>query len=265
MALDSSLLDNPLLLSVLFHPRSASRLRDERPGVTDGEVAVAEDAALGYRLYSHAPGSPIVLFFHGNGEIAPDYDGIAPMFHGAGVSLLVLDYRGYGWSSGEPKITTLLPDAEAVFRALPRLLAPAGLAESPRFVMGRSLGSAPAIHLAHLHPDAFAGLIVESGFAHTVPLLAQLGLPVEALAALPDPFDNAAKVGELHLPLLVIHGERDRIVPVGNGQALYDASPAADRTLARVPGAGHNDLLFVAPAAYFNALRAFVERAVSKP
>lgn len=263
MGLDSILLDNPLVLSVLFHPRSASRMRTERPGVFDGDVPVAEDAALGYRLYTHAPGSPVVLFFHGNGEIAPDYDGIAPLFHGAGASLLVVDYRGYGWSSGEPKVSTLLPDAEAVFRALPRLLGPAGLAESPRFVMGRSLGSAPAIHLAHLHPGAFAGLIVESGFAHTVPLLARLGLPTEMLARLPDPFDNVAKIAETALPLLVIHGEGDRIVPVANGQALYDASPAAQRHLLRVPGAGHNDLLVTAADAYFNALRTFLKTYVS--
>jgi alpha-beta hydrolase superfamily lysophospholipase len=252
-------LDTPPIRAVLFHPRRAAQGVSRFADAHDGTIPAADGVALGYRLFVRAPGGPVIALFHGNGEIAAAYDGVARLFLETGASLLVADYRGYGWSGGAPRAAHLLPDAEAVYAHLPDILAPHGLADSPRFVMGRSLGSAPAIHLAHEHPAGFTGLIVDSGFAHTLPLLARLGLPVERLAGGVDPFDNAGKMAAVDLPLLVIHGEDDRLIPVGDGQALYDASPAVDRTIVRAPGAGHNNLMAVARYRYFEALADFVE------
>ena len=125
------------------------------------------------------------------------------------------------------------------------------------------MGSACAIHIAHQHPDNFTGLIIESGFAHTIPLLARLGLPVESLGDIPDPIGNIPKMQEIRLPLLVIHGERDGIIPVRQGQTLYDSSPAQHKMLLRVPHAGHNDLVAIAKGRYFNAIRHFVADVLS--
>jgi len=124
--------------------------------------------------------------------------------------------------------------------------------------MGRSLGSVPAIQAAHAYPERFKGLIIESGFAHTIPLLARLGVPTDVLTGLPDPIGNARKIAEIGLPLLVIHGERDSLIPVENGQALYDASPATHKRLLRIPGAGHNDLLMADLDGYFAAIAHFL-------
>jgi len=256
MSLD--LLDNPLINATLFYPRRAESGGNQRPGVADGVIPVTEDVALGYRLFAADPTLPVVLLFHGNGEIAPDYDDIAPLYHRAGASLLVVDFRGYGWSTGRPSASALLSDVNAVYEALPGLLKKAGLTGA-LFIMGRSLGSAPAIHLVHEYADRFAGLILESGFAHIVPLMARLGLPTERLAGLTDPVGNVRKLAEINLPLLVIHGERDTILPVENGQALYDASPASHKRILRVLRAGHNDLLFYAPDEYFEAVGHFIE------
>ncbi len=253
-----ALLDNPLVLSILFYPQAAPRDENPPPGAIDGTLPAAEDAVLGYRFYVHEPRAPVILYFHGNGEIAPDYDSIAPLYHRTGASLLVVDYRGYGWSTGQPKVSTLLSDTEAVHNALPAIVERAGTSGRSLFVMGRSLGSACAIHLAHEHPASFTGLIVESGFAHTIPLLARLGLPVERLVGLPDPIGNVRKIAQVDLPLLIIHGECDSLVPVGNGQALYDASPSDHKRLVRIRGAGHNDLLYIGQDAYFAAIREFI-------
>lgn len=253
-----ALLDNPLILSILFYPQAAPMDENPPPGIIDGTLPAAEDVVLGYRFYIHEPHAPVILHFHGNGEIASDYDDIAPLYHRAGASLLVVDYRGYGWSTGQPKVSTLISDTEAVHDALPTILERAGVSSGSLFVMGRSLGSACAIHLAHEHPASFAGLIVESGFAHAIPLLARLGLPAERLAGLPDPIGNARKIAQVDLPLLVIHGERDSLIPVGNGQALYDASPSERKHMVRIPGAGHNDLLYIGQDAYFAAIREFI-------
>jgi pimeloyl-ACP methyl ester carboxylesterase len=255
----TKLMDNPLILSILFHPRPARPGGNPREGVHDGTIPVAEGIELGYRLYAHTPDAPVILYFHGNGEIAPDYDDIAPEYHRAGASLLVVDYRGYGWSSGDPLASALLPDAEKVAEAVPDILKAAGLAGESLLVMGRSLGSAPAIHLAHEHPGRFKGLIVESGFAHTIPLLARLGLPVNKLVGPPDPLGNARKMEAIHLPLLVIHGDRDTLIPFENGETLYRVSPAVYKHMTRIQGAGHNDLLYYGIDAYFSAIENFIK------
>jgi fermentation-respiration switch protein FrsA (DUF1100 family) len=252
------LLDNPLLQSILFYPRAAQPGSSRLPGVQDGTIPVEDGIVLGYRLYAHTAGAPVILYFHGNGEIASDHDYYAGEYQLAGASLLVVDYRGYGWSTGQPKVSALVADVDPVLAALPEVLAQAGLSGEVLVVMGRSLGSVPAIQAAYASPERFKGLIIESGFAHTIPLLARLGVPAEVLAGLPDPIGNARKIAEIGLPLLVIHGERDSLIPVANGQALHDASPAADKRILRIPGAGHNDLLMADPDGYFAAIAQFL-------
>lgn len=254
------ILDHPLVLQMLFHPRKARPYDDPPPGIHDGTIPVDEGVGLGYRLYAHRPQSPVMLYFHGNGEVASDYDGLASAFLDCGVSLLVVDYRGYGWSTGKPLGSKLFPDAEKVVDALSDVVQMAGLAATKYVLMGRSLGSACAIHAAHTRPDQFAGLIIESGFAHGPALLSRLGAPV--LNHLPDPIGNERKMREISLPLLVIHGERDQLIPVENGQALYDASPSPRKRIVRVQGAGHNDLLLYAADRYFGAIREFVAEAI---
>lgn len=249
-----TLLDNPLIVNNLFYPRADSP-GSSQPNVSDGSIPVADGVALGYRLYRHAHATPVILYFHGNGEIASDYDNLAPEFLRAGASLLVVDYRGYGWSGGKPLVSTLLTDAEKVVPALPGLL---GRADAPLFVMGRSLGSAPAVHLAAAQPAAIKGLIIESGFAHEPSLFRRLQIPDALLQAVPSVFGNEGKMANIHLPLLVIHGQRDTLIPPENGQALYDASPSAHKTIVTIPGAGHNDLLYYGMERYFAALTAFV-------
>ena len=246
-----NLLDNPLITSILFYPRSDTPGGSSVPGAVDGGIP-ADDVVLGYRYYVND--GPTILFFHGNGEIASDYDSIAPQFFRVGASLLVVDYRGYGWSTGQPRASNLLTDINAVHAALPGILQSAEKSESDVYIMGRSLGSAPAIHYAHQHPEMFKGIIIESGFAHVLPLLARLGLPPGALGNVPDPVGNVSKMKKIDLPLLVIHGERDSLIPVANGQALYDASPAERKNIARIRNAGHNDLLYAGMNQYFAAI-----------
>ncbi|MBN2306237.1 MAG: alpha/beta fold hydrolase [Anaerolineae bacterium] len=258
--MDITFLDNPLVLSTLFYPRTARPGTHPDPNVHDGRIPVADGVVLGYRLYPHTKSSaPVILFFHGNGEVASDYDMFARDYHRAGASLLVVDYRGYGWSTGKPLVSALLADVEPVIAALPGVLDVVDLAGAPLYVMGRSLGSAPAIHAAHTHPDRFKGMIIESGFARATRLLARLGLPSVLTDRLPDPVANDKKMAGITLPLLVIHGERDNLIPVENGQALYDASPAAIKRILRVPGAGHNDLLMIGIETYFKALGQFID------
>lgn len=253
-------LDDPRITSQLFYPRPATPGNSRVTGTKDGTFPVDDDVRLGYRLYTPPNGATaVVLYFHGNGEVASDYDSIAPLFFEIGVSLLVVDYRGYGWSTGTPLTSTLLTDA--VMDGLPALLADSGLADTPLFVMGRSLGSAPSIYVAEQYADRFAGLVVESGFADMPSVMRRLGIMVDLSQVTDMPVGNAKRMESVTLPVLVIHGENDVLLPVENGQKLYDSAGASDKTLLRIPGAGHNDILFVGMAQYMTALRTLFEKA----
>lgn len=229
------------------------------PGKMDGYFPVDDDVHLGYRFYRQPDDRVVILYFHGNGEIAADYDGIANLYHQISASLLVVDYRGYGWSSGKPLVSTLLSDVEPIPNQLPQIVTTDTRDAVSLIVMGRSLGSACAIHLAHKYPGAFKGLILESGFGDVQPLLGRLGLPLGPLKKfVHDPIANVAKMGEIHLPTLIIHGERDNIIPISNGERLFDACPADEKRFVRIPAAGHNDLLFFGRDQYFNSIHEFI-------
>ena len=122
--------------------------------------------------------------------------------------------------------------------------------------MGRSLGSAPAIELAAARPDRLAGVIIESGFAFARPLLEILGVDPQAIGFTEErTFDHIGKMRAYTGPLLVIHAEFDHLIPFADGQALHDASPSRHKTLLRIPGADHNDIMWRAPQDYFSAIR----------
>lgn len=249
------IIDTPAIIQVVFHPRADRSPPDPARDLT---FTMPDGVNLGARLHRASdPAAPLILFFHGNGEIVSDYDEIGPAYNRLGLHLLVVDYRGYGHSGGTPTVSNLLADARSVWDALPAALATRGLAPAHTYVMGRSLGSASALEIG-LHADsALAGLIIESGFAYAQELITRLGGP-----AFPDKDDGRSglahldKVSRIRVPTLIIHGKEDWIIPVRDAHALHKASGAADRRLVIVPGAGHNDLLWVAPHPYFEAIRA---------
>lgn len=246
--------------SVLFHPRPGYGLGYGAPAVRLARFEVEPQVWLHGRLHAGPAGAPLLLLFHGNGEIAADYADLAPLFTALGLTLLVMDYRGYGGSSGAPTAANLLSDAHAVLAALPAILESARVRISRVVVMGRSLGSVPAIELAAERPGEVSGLIVESGFADTLALLARLGLG-EGLAGAreeTDGFDNGGKIARVSAPTLVIHGEADRLIPAEEGRLLYSRCGSRDKRLLIIPRGDHNDLFVHGEAAYLEAVRALV-------
>ena len=110
-------------------------------------------------------------------------------------------------------------------------------------MMGRSLGSASVLELASTRRDFIDGLIIESGFAHAGPLLRLLGVNSDAIGFREESgFRNLDKIRAFDKPTLIIHAELDHIIPFHDGQDLYDASPAGEKMLLKIPGANHNDI-----------------------
>lgn len=247
------LLDRLGVAQWLFFPR-----RDVSPppaGAVDLPVHVA-GARLVLRRYGARTDRSAMLFFHGNGEVIADYDALAPTFSELGVDLAVVDYRGYGASSGSPTFSSLIRDAHAVWEVWASSLEATGW-RGPRFVYGRSLGGYPAVELAASYGERLAGLVLESSAANLGRMVRRLvGEPTGALADLV--LAHERRLAAIRVPTLVIHGERDEIVPLEAAVDLFERLPSPEKELVVVPGAGHNDLLWVGAEQYFAALRRFV-------
>jgi pimeloyl-ACP methyl ester carboxylesterase len=251
----AELMDRPEILNILFFPR-----REEVPdthNATNRFVKVAESVAVSCRFYRVRDNGPNILLFHGNGETAADYGYVAPFYQERGLNLFVGEYRGYGMSDGSPTCSGILRDAHPIFEDFASFIRDAHCT-GPLYVMGRSLGSAPAIEVAWQYQEQLKGLIVESGLAGAGSQLARIGVAhlfkgVER----PVGFGNDLKIQSIHIPTLIIHGEEDTIIPVSEGKSLYSLSGARKKVALFVPHAGHNDLLDRALKDYMEAIVRF--------
>jgi pimeloyl-ACP methyl ester carboxylesterase len=258
---DYSALDVPEVLLSLFHPRPEFRLSGEAAVGRNLLIPVADGAKVGARFHLEKPGSPTLLFFHGNGEIVADYDELASSYLRQGVNFLPVDYRGYGRSTGSPTVSAMMTDSHKIFAFVRRWL-PEQNYTGPLLVMGRSLGSAPALELAASYPKAVAGLIVESGFALAGPLLELLGVDLEAIGFEEKAcFRNVEKIKAYSGPTLIIHAEYDQVVPFADGVALFEASGAADKKLLKIPNANHTDILMQGLTEYMAAIKVMADKA----
>jgi hypothetical protein len=200
---------------------------------------------------------PTILYFHGNGEVVADHDYLAPLYNERGINLFVADYRGYGASTGSPKFSSMVEDAHPIFDAFLGVLSDGGFSGRV-FVMGRSLGSVSAIELASNYPDQISGLIIESGFASTVRLMTRLGFPRERLGIKDPGFPNLTKIRTIIMPTLIIHGERDSLIPFEEGRDLYNNAGAQSKRILVIPDGDHNTLLMEGMAEYFKAIEELV-------
>ena len=261
---DYAHLDRPEILMRLFHPRPEYGSNGKPANAIDLLIPVENDIVVGGRFHMIEKSAPNVLFFHGNGEIVADYDELGPLYNRMGMNFLPIDYRGYGRSNGRPTITTMMRDCHAVFEFTKEWLE--GNGYTGAFIaMGRSLGSASALELASHHKIRMDGLVMESGFAHTGPLLALLGVNASAMGFREEKgLRNLEKIRIWDKPTLVIHAEFDHIIPFSDGQALYDACPSSDKTLLKIPGANHNDIFMRGLEEYMKAVKILTERSAGK-
>jgi hypothetical protein len=202
--------------------------------------------------------APVLLYFHGNGSNIGDNVHRASRFHQLGLSVLLIDYRGYGKSSGPfPNESLVYEDAEAAWTYLTqkRKIAPKNI-----FLYGQSLGGAIAIEMAARHPD-IAGVIVEGAFTSVRAVIDGVSLyrlfPVDLI--LTQRFDSLSKVRSLKMPILFIHGTADEVISARMSQELYQAA-SEPKQLLLVPDAGHNDTAELGGMRYLQTIQEFVKR-----
>jgi fermentation-respiration switch protein FrsA (DUF1100 family) len=256
--------DKPEILMLLFHPRPEWATPESLPGCHEVMIPVEEGVSLGAKFHLADARAPAILFFHGNGEIAADYNDLGQVYRRMGMHFLAFDYRGYGRSGGSPTITGMMRDCHLVFEYTKRFLS-AKRFTGPLIVMGRSLGSAPALELASTYTAQISGLIIESGFAHADPLFELFGFSMRKMGiSEQDAFRNVEKVRAFEKPCLIIHGERDQLIPFAEGQTLFDACKAKKKKLLMIPDADHNDLFYRGIDEYLQAVKELVQKA-AKP
>ena len=251
---DYKALDHPGILAYIFHPRASMR----PAGPSDILIPVADDVHIGACFHVAGKKAPTILFFHGNGEIVSDYDDLGPLYTRMGINFFVVDYRGYGWSTGSPTVSDMMTDGHRILDFVTQWCRDQGF--SGRLtVMGRSLGSASAIELATARSSGVENLIVESGFASIEGLLRVLGIDPSARGIHMAPeLDNQEKIRQWTGPALIIHGEQDQLIPFSHGQALFSACPSSEKKLMPIAGAGHNDIFLRGLEPYLSAVKALI-------
>ena len=237
----------------IFHPQPGVDLTLEELGEAGEEVFLdTEDGVRIHGFWLPAEGARLgLLFLHGNAGNASHRLPNAVLLRRLGVSVLLLDYRGYGRSEGRPSERGVYADARAGLSHL----AARGFPEERVVVFGRSLGGAVAVELAR--GRGLAGVILESTFTSVSDMVRSLfgfgGGPLTR-----GRFDSLARIGELRAPLLFLHGDRDEVVPFALGRKLFEAAPEP-KAFETIAGAGHNDTVAVGGAAYLERIRRFLD------
>jgi uncharacterized protein len=233
-----------LLNSLLYFPSRAIVETPDRAGLDYRELSFeSDDGELlhGWWIAARRESLGHLLLFHGNAGNVGDRVLHAALLTAAGFDVLLFDYRGYGRSSGRPSEEGTYRDARAALRCL---LEQPGVDPGRLLYLGESLGGAVAVDLALERPPA--GLVLLSAFTG-VRELGRLHYPFVPTTLVPDAYPTLRRIEELHAPLLVLHGDRDEIVPLAQGKALFEAAPGPKR-LHVFPGLGHNDLVPLAGA-----------------
>lgn len=226
--------------SFIYHPSRTFPVPEESGFPEFETVSVSTQDGLtlkGWYLPPSDPEKPVLLWFQGNAGTAANRAPFALPYrekHGYGV--LLAGYRGYSGNPGSPSEQGLCADARAWVSALSEI----GIPPSRTILYGESLGSGVATQMAIEHPD-MAALILEAPY-ESLPAVARrtyFFVPVDLL--MKDRFDTLSKIGSLSMPLLIVHGMEDTLIPPRMGVRLHELAPDP-KTLALFPEAGHSPL-----------------------
>ncbi len=223
--------DTALERSVFYHPNK-EHYSDRPEGVEAITVTTKDGLQLQAWFLKATEKRPLVVYFHGNGGNLTVLNEMFALYKKLDVGVLAIDYRGFGDSPGEPSEEGLYLDGQAAYDEAVRR----GFKPEQIFIHGRSLGGGVATKIAR--DNACRGLILESTLtsAQDVARFAK----GEQAARLIDGFNSLARMPDLKMPVLVMHGDQDDTIPCEQGQKLHEAYPNSTYWVAK--GGDHNNL-----------------------
>ena len=224
-------------------------------GVSEEIIATPDGEKLVAWWSPPKEGKPVILYFHGNGGNLSGRAGRMQLFQEAGFGALMLADRGYNGSTGSPSETALNADALLAFDGIVKR----GIAPRRIVVFGESLGTGLAVHTA-AHRTVGA-LILDSPYTSIVDIAARRMPFVPVRLLMSDRFDSLALITRVRAPLLIIHGEKDDVVPYDLGVQLFSAANEPKQMLT-LPGAGHVTPLRDGP---WKTVRHFIDRLKLEP
>jgi pimeloyl-ACP methyl ester carboxylesterase len=254
------IVDNPAISRAIFYPRKVAIPKDLDSNIEPFELEIASKIMIGGYAFINDKNLPTLLYFHGNGEVALDYNYFASQFFECNVNLAVVDFRGYGHSKGKPTYTSLINDAVPIYKQF-QIWLMNHLFNRNTFIFGRSLGSICAAEIGSKELDNLKGVIFESGFASTYNLIKHFGIHIPTLKPLDiSPYSNDTRIRKFQYPTLVIHGTTDFIIPTSEGELIYKNLPEhIEKKLILIEGATHNNIISFKEE-YFEALCAFIQK-----
>lgn len=204
-------------------------------GIAEIELTAPDGVKIVTWAAKARAGRPTILYFHGNAGNLAGRANRARRYADAGFGLVMLSYRGYGGSGGNPSEANNLADARLAYDSLTAQ----GIAPRDVVVYGESLGSGVAVQLAA--EMQVGAVILDAPYTSMVEMATLMYpyLPVRPLLA--DRYESDRHIGKVKAPVLVLHGVRDRVVPVAMGRALY-AKASEPKRLEIYPDGGHTDL-----------------------
>ena len=242
------------IISSIFYPRQSHLMKDEKDHIIDTD----DGEKLGIRFFIKDSSLPTILFFHGNAELAQEYDDLAEHYNSFNLNFVVADYRGYGLSTGIPSKENLHQDSKLIFSYVRNYMNENKYTDE-LYIMGRSLGSCSAFEIIDNFSNFIKGCIIESGFATEHPLLSLLNVNAEDIGFnLSDGFMNLEKLKNYNGKILIIHADLDEIIPFSQAEMMILESPSNQKELFRVNGAGHNNVIAISREEYFVKIRDFI-------
>lgn len=229
---------------IIFQPRAD--LYPQLDGVEMLDVEKACRIALRYTPPADSEGM-VFLHCHGNAENLRTIQWRQEMFAAKGYGFCAFDYEGYGRSSGKPSEAGVRRDVLRVWRYLTE---EKGIAPEKIIIHGFSLGTGAAVFLASEIKGARA-LILEAPFTSTY--------AVAGLAWVPgNRFVSIERIGNVKMPIMILHGDRDRIIPFRHGKKLFEKAPEP-KQFVHIPGAGHNNIIATAGESYWQKIKEFLQ------
>ena len=246
-----------LVQKFLYYPQTLAQNAPLPSYAADAQEAFIYSARgdLIHGLYWPAPeGRPTILFFHGNAQTVFEWALIREEFAAMECGLLLIDYHGYGKSSGRPYESALYAAGREAYDWLVKHVE---LEESQILVFGKSLGGGVTCEI--VQDKKPLGVILESTF-RSIPSVARRLIPLLPAESIikSEVYDSISKIVNIQVPVLVVHGTNDELIPFSEGQALFEAANEP-KEFYEVPGAGHNDVSMIAGAAYGLRLRQWLD------
>lgn len=251
--MEGKMIEGFLERNFVFFPAKPLMYSPEQLGMDFDDVSfsASDGVRLNAWMIKASDDAPMVLWFHGNaGNIADRLEN-ARLLVDRGLSLFMVDYRGYGKSEGAPSEDGIYADGQGAYD----YLMSRGVEPQNLIVFGRSLGSSVAVYVAS--NNKCAGVILESAFTNMADM-ARVHFPIiPGMGGFKHKFNSTDRIRSISAPILFTHGDEDELVPYDLGRRLYEAA-SAKKEFYTIRGAHHNDTYFVGGSGYFDRFEHFV-------